>query len=71
MPCGSVAYWDSDCGTGYRCQSCFAIIGSIGQPRSCKEEQEKYVTLKALGGGSWDYLTGTVNFSNTVNEKGV
>ena len=58
MPCGSEAYWDSASDMGYRCQSCFAMIGSIGQPRECKEESEKYATLERLGGMGWDFETG-------------
>jgi hypothetical protein len=56
MPCGSIAQFASEAGYGYRCQDCMAIIGSIGQPRSCKEEQEKYRNWAKLGGKDWEYF---------------
>lgn len=38
MKCGGtpVADMESSIG-GYRCDECFAIIGSMGQPKRCKE----------------------------------
>jgi hypothetical protein len=44
---------------GYRCTSCFAMVGSIGQSNWCQEESAKWKTLKALGGKGWDYERGT------------
>lgn len=55
LPCGGQAVFDEGSGIGYRCTHCFAMVGSIGQPRSCKEEAEKYEAFKALGGKGWDY----------------
>ena len=58
LPCGSSARWDSESDMGYRCTSCFAIVGSIGQSDRCHEEANKWKTLKALGGRGWDYYMG-------------
>jgi len=48
LPCGSTAHFDESSGISYRCNSCFAVVGSIGQPDRCK----------ALGDKGWDYETG-------------
>ena len=37
MPCGGTPLFDSDSGCAYRCDKCFAVIGSMGQPERCKE----------------------------------
>jgi hypothetical protein len=58
LPCGGVAYFDPDSGISYRCETCFAVVGSMGQPRSCKEEVKKYDAWKELGGQGWDYNKG-------------
>jgi hypothetical protein len=58
LPCGGVAYFDTTSGISYRCETCFAVVGSIGQPRSCKEEAQKYDAWKELGGQGWDYDKG-------------
>jgi hypothetical protein len=58
LPCGGVAYFDTDSGISYRCETCFAVVGSMGQPRSCKEEAKKYDVWKELGGQGWDYNKG-------------
>jgi hypothetical protein len=55
LPCGGVAYFDQDSGISYRCETCFAVVGSIGQPQSCKEEAKKYELMERLGGKGWDY----------------
>jgi hypothetical protein len=36
LPCGGIAYfdWASEC--AHRCDSCNAVVGSIGMPRECK-----------------------------------
>ena len=57
LPCGSRAWFDG--GFCYRCEDCFAVVGSVGQPDRCQAEAEKYKALKALGGKGWDYETGT------------
>jgi hypothetical protein len=58
LPCGSTAHFDESSGISYRCDSCFAVVGSIGQPDRCSEESAKWKTLKALGGKGWDYEKG-------------
>mgnify|MGYP003650847264 CR=1 FL=1 len=55
LPCAAVAYQEEFC---YRCISCYAVVGSIGQPKECREESEKYKTLESLGGKGWDYHLG-------------
>lgn len=37
LACGGVPVFDSESGYSYRCDKCFATIGSIGQPESCKQ----------------------------------
>jgi hypothetical protein len=58
LPCGGEAFFDRDCGIGYRCYDCMAIVGSVGQPRRCKEEANKWEAWKQLGGKEWDYFEG-------------
>lgn len=55
LPCGGTAYFDYTTDTSYRCDSCMAVVGSMGQPRSCKEEAEKWDIVEKLGGTGWDY----------------
>lgn len=60
MPCGSFAIFDTESSTyGYRCQTCFSIVGSIGEPSHCKEIMNKYDTLRHFG-YVWDYDLGKV-----------
>jgi hypothetical protein len=58
LPCGDTAYFDHDSGISYRCETCFAVVGSVGQPRSCTEEAQKYEAWEAIGGKGWDYDKG-------------
>jgi hypothetical protein len=57
LPCGGTAYFDHDSGISYRCD-CGAVVGSIGQSRSCKEEAAKYEQWEAIGGKGWNYEKG-------------
>ena len=43
--CGAVATFDQDSGISYCCNTCFATVGSMGMPKSCKElyDMEKVV----------------------------
>lgn len=41
MPCGGTPVWDSPSEMGYRCENCGAMIGSVGQPRSCVEKNQE------------------------------
>jgi len=61
LPCGGIASFDHSSGISYRCEDCGAVVGSIGQPRECKEEAMKYDLLKELGGKGWDYTLSTVD----------
>lgn len=56
LPCGAQAEFDHGAGYGYRCMNCFAVLGSMGQPSSCKEETEKYRSWEKLGGKGWEYF---------------
>jgi hypothetical protein len=59
LPCGGVAYFDQDSGISYRCETCFAVVGSVGQPKSCREAAAKYDVLRHLGSNvKWDYNNG-------------
>lgn len=37
MPCGGIPMFDHDSGYAYRCDTCFAVIGSVSQPDECVE----------------------------------
>jgi len=39
--CGGTPYFDHDSGYAYRCDSCNAVIGSVGQSDQCKELNKK------------------------------
>lgn len=55
LPCGGAAYFDESSGIGYRCDTCNAVVGSIGQPQVCREISDQYKFWKKLGGKDWDY----------------
>ena len=55
LPCGGIARFDESSGISYRCEDCFAVVGSIGQSSRCKEEAKKYELMKELGGVGWKY----------------
>jgi hypothetical protein len=57
LPCGGIAHYDHGSGIGYRCE-CGAVVGSIGMPKQCSEEAEKWITIERLGGRGWDYVNG-------------
>ena len=58
LPCGGTARWDSASDMGYRCMSCFAMVGSIGQSRHCQDVANEYKIAEKLGGKGWDYSLG-------------
>lgn len=37
MNCGGIPVWDYDSEAGYICNSCFVVIGSVGQSDYCKK----------------------------------
>lgn len=55
LPCGGTAYFDYNSGISYRCE-CGAVVGSIGMPKKCKDELDKYNNWEKLGGKGWDYF---------------
>ena len=57
LPCGGVAHFDESSGISYRCE-CGAVVGSIGQPKSCRDRADFWEGWKQLGGKGWDYLQG-------------
>jgi len=40
LACGATAIWDTSSLIAYRCQSCFAVVGSAGQPNQCRELEQ-------------------------------
>ena len=58
LPCGSEAWWDYESDMGYRCTSCFAMHGSVGQPTQCQEATQKWKNIEVMGGQGWDYTNG-------------
>jgi hypothetical protein len=58
LPCGGTAYFDESSGISYRCETCYAVVGSIGQPESCKNEADKWDAWEGIGGKGWNYNLG-------------
>lgn len=56
LPCGGIAHFDHSSGIGYRCEVCGAVVGSIGQPQSCKDAAKKFENWQKLGGKGWPYF---------------
>lgn len=54
LPCGGTASFDEDSGISHRCETCFAVVGSIGMPRECRklweEEMEAEEIVRKLKG---------------------
>ena len=48
--CGTTASFDDGSGYGYRCDSCGAVIGSIGMPRRCKDLYDMDEVINKLKG---------------------
>lgn len=69
LPCGGVAYFDTSSGISYRCSDCMAVVGSIGQPRSCREEQDKWDAYEKAGMWRWNYQTGERESCQQEREK--
>ena len=55
IPCGATASFDYASGISYRCEHCMAVVGSVGQPRECKEKALEYELMEKLGGNGWRY----------------
>lgn len=59
LPCGGKAFLDPESSTyGYRCDTCFAIVRSIGQPDSCVELLDYWNEKKSSEGTGWDFKRG-------------
>ena len=58
LPCGGRAIFDIQSGISYRCEHCMAVVGSIGQPQSCKDEAKFWEEWKKISGYGWDYFEG-------------
>ena len=58
LPCGGEANFDHSSGISYRCELCGAVLGSVGQPRSCRAEIDKWAAYEKAGMWSWDYDKG-------------
>lgn len=58
LPCGGYAEFDEGSGCSYRCWTCMATVGSIGQPEHCKEEARKWEAYEEQGMWKWDYSKG-------------
>jgi hypothetical protein len=58
LPCGGTAFFDYESGCSYRCSTCYAVIGSIGQSKECKDAAQMYANWVALGGLGWNYKIG-------------
>ena len=56
LPCGGTAYFDYSSEISYRCEDCGAVVGSIGMPKHCRNEMEKWKNWETLGGVGWDYF---------------
>jgi hypothetical protein len=56
LPCGGRAYFDLESEISYRCYNCMATVGSMGQPKHCREEYEKWEAWKKLGGKEWNFF---------------
>lgn len=69
LPCGGIAFFDESSGISYRCEYCGAVVGSIGQPRECKEEAAKWDAYEAAGMWKWNYKTGERESCRPVHEK--
>jgi len=55
MPCGGVPTFDHESSCySYRCDQCFAVVGSVGMPGHCKElwdnEIKEKEVFEKLGG---------------------
>jgi len=48
--CGSMASFDESSGISYRCNTCNAVVLSIGMPRRCKELYEMEEVINRLKG---------------------
>ena len=50
LPCGGTAYWDESSGISYRCDTCMAVLGSIGMPSQCRQAYRDMELLDVIAG---------------------
>jgi hypothetical protein len=50
LECGSRACFDHSSGISYRCETFFAVVGSIGMPRHCKKLMDMARVVDKLKG---------------------
>ena len=50
LECGSIASFDTGSGISYRCNTCYAVVGSIGMPAGCRELEDIAVVVQKLRG---------------------
>jgi hypothetical protein len=50
--CGATAEFDVESGISYRCHDCFAVVGSVGMPKRCKELYDMENVVDKLKGKS-------------------
>jgi hypothetical protein len=50
MPCGGTAYFDESSGISYRCDTCMAVLGSIGMPETCRQIYRDMELLDVIAG---------------------
>ena len=48
--CGSIARFDEGNSISYRCETCMAVVGSVGMPRECKELYSMKDVIEKLKG---------------------
>jgi len=66
LPCGAQAVLENE--MVYRCTSCSSVAGSVGMPRSCSDEMQKFRNWRLLGGADWDYNPRSVAESDAENK---
>ena len=48
--CGATASFDHSSGISYRCNTCLAVVGSMGMPRECKKLYDMEKVVRKLKG---------------------
>lgn len=64
MACGGTPLFDEGSMCSYRCDTCFATIGSIGQSQTCKDINDDAENRKR----EWEMLGGPKAKSKTKSE---
>jgi hypothetical protein len=48
-PCGNRSQWDDNSGMGWCCETCLAMVGSVGMPAKCAKIMRTDQALERLG----------------------